>query len=142
MVPAARAASEVVAPLARRGVVGMSDSRYRLNHQGDVHTIELTLPIVVDPVEFDRLNEGIGRVVETASTERWVLDLSGVQYVGSALLGLLVNLRQRIKSAGGKLVLCGLSEQVNKALRTCSLHTLFNVAGARGEAEKMVRTLR
>jgi len=119
-----------------------SSSRYRLSEQGDVHTIEVALPIVVDPVEFDRLNDGIGRMVENASAERWVLDLSGVQYVGSALLGLLVNLRQRIKSAGGKLVLCGLSEQVTKALRTCSLHTLFTVTGARAEAEKLVKTLR
>ena len=119
-----------------------SSSRYRVSNEADVHTIELTLPLVVDPVEFDRLNDGIGRAVENGADERWVLDLSGVQYVGSALLGLLVNLRQRIKSAGGKLVLCGLSEQVTKALRTCSLHTLFSVATNRADAQKTVKTLR
>ena len=121
----------------------MSDSsRYRVSNEGNVHTIELALPIVVDPVEFDRLNDGIARAIENQAGERWVMDLSGVQYVGSALLGLLVNVRQRIKSAGGKLVLCGLSEHVTKALRTCSLHTLFTVTVARAEAEKMVKTLR
>src|SRR3954467_8215218 len=85
---------EVVRP---REQLRMSDSRYRVSNEGDVHTIELSLPIVVDPVEFDRLNDGIGKLVEAGAAERWVLDLAGVQYVGSALLGLLVNLRQRIK---------------------------------------------
>src|SRR5438093_725656 len=118
----------------------MSQSRFQVSTEADVHTVELTLPPIVDPVEFDRLNEGIARTVDGEPDGRWVLDLSGVQYVGSALLGLLVNVRQRIKSAGGKLVLCGLSEQVNKALRTCSLHTLFTCTHARGDAQKVIKT--
>jgi anti-anti-sigma factor len=117
-------------------------SRFHVRSEDDVQIIELTLPVIVDPVEFDRLNEGVGTVVEGDAGGRWVLDLTHVQYVGSALLGLLVNVRQRIKSAGGKLVLCGLGDQVSKALRTCSLHTLFTVVGARGEAENTVKAKR
>jgi anti-anti-sigma factor len=120
----------------------MLDRRYRVSHEGDLHTIELALPLIVDPVEFDRLNDAIATAVERDASQRWVLDLSGVEYVGSALLGLLVNLRQRIKSNGGRLVLCGLSEQVLKALRTCSLHNLFTVSQTRQEAEKAVKMMR
>jgi anti-anti-sigma factor len=98
--------------------------------------MELTLPVVVDPAEFDKLNEAIGDATENAGGARWVLDLRHVDYVGSALLGLLVNLRQRIKAGGGKLVLCGLSDQVAKALRTCSLHNLFTITPGRAEAIK------
>jgi anti-anti-sigma factor len=120
----------------------MPDRHYKLSQDHGVHVMELTLPIVVDPAEFDKLNETIGDATESAGGERWVLDLRQVEYVGSALLGLLVNLRQRIKSAGGRLVLCGLSDHVNKALQTCSLHSLFTITPNRAEAVKSARGLR
>jgi anti-anti-sigma factor len=120
----------------------MSQRFYHVHNHGDLHVIELTLPIVVDPVEFDRLNEATGSLAERAAAERWVLDLSRVEYVGSALLGLLVNLRQRIKTGGGRLVICGLSQHVDKALKTCSLHSLFTVVTGRADAEKTVRAMR
>ena len=117
----------------------MPHQHYKLSQEQGVHVMELTLPIVVDPAEFDKLNEAIGDATESAGGERWVLDLRQVEYVGSALLGLLVNLRQRIKSAGGRLVLCGLSDQVTKALQTCSLHSLFSITSNRADAVKSAK---
>jgi anti-anti-sigma factor len=107
-----------------------------------VHVIELELPMVVDPAEFDRLNESIEIAAESAAAGRWVLDLTRVQYIGSAMLGLMVNLRQRIKSGGGKLVLCGLSPHLAKALATCSLHSLFVVTETKTEALRRAATAR
>jgi len=118
----------------------MSNRHLKVSQDQGVHVMELTLPLVVDPTDFDKLNEAIGEATDSAGGERWVLDLRQVEYVGSALLGLLVNLRQRIKSAGGRLVLCGLSDQVTKALQTCSLHNLFTIAPSRAEALKSMRT--
>lgn len=110
---------------------------HRFHHsiEAGVHIIELSLPIQMDAVDFDKLNEAIADMVAPATaSEQWVIDLHHVDYVGSALLGLLVNLRQRIKSGGGKLVLCGLNEHVSKALKTCSLHNLFAIADKRDAA--------
>jgi anti-anti-sigma factor len=120
----------------------MSHQNYKLSEEHGVHVMELTLPIVVDPTDFDKLNELVGDATDSAGGERWVLDLRQVEYVGSALLGLLVNLRQRIKSAGGRLVLCGLNDQVSKALQTCSLHNLFTITPGRADAVKSARTMR
>ena len=117
----------------------MPDRHYKLSQEHGVHVMELTLPIVVDPAEFDKLNEAIGDATDSAGGDRWVLDLRQVDYVGSALLGLLVNLRQRIKSGGGRLVLCGLSDHVNKALQTCSLHNLFTITSSRADAVKRAK---
>ena len=120
----------------------MPHRHYKVSQDQGVHVMELTLPIVVDPSDFDKLNDAIGDATDSAGAERWVLDLHSVEYVGSALLGLLVNLRQRIKSAGGKLVLCGLSDHVNKALQTCSLHNLFTITPGRAEAVKRATSMR
>ena len=112
----------------------MSQHHYRVLTEGNVHVVELELPVVVDAAEFDRLNEAIQADTDRAANGRWVLDLTRVQYIGSSMLGLMVNLRQRLKSGGGKLVLCGLSPHLSKALYTCSLHSLFVITESRAEA--------
>jgi anti-sigma B factor antagonist len=114
----------------------MSQHLYRHTQEGGIHVVELTLPLSIDHTEFDKLNETIGELVESTPADRWVIDLKEVEYIGSALLGLLVNLRQRVKAGGGTLILCGLSAQVTKALKTCSLHNLFTIADKRDSAVK------
>lgn len=120
----------------------MPHRHFKVSRDESTHVLELTLPVVMDPAEFDKLNDAVGDAAGEAADQRWVVDLGQVEYVGSALLGLLVNLRQRFKSAGGRLVLAGLNDQVTKALQTCSLHNLFTIAPTRDEALKKVRAMR
>jgi hypothetical protein len=97
---------------------------------------------VVDPAEFDKLNEAIGDATESAGAETLGAGPAPgrIRRLGAARL--LVNLRQRIKSGGGRLVLCGLSDHVNKALQTCSLHSLFTITQSRADAVKSARAMR
>jgi anti-anti-sigma factor len=90
-----------------------------------VRVIRLSLPETMDSGDFDRLNDSILTAVAETASGGWVLDLSNLAYAGSSVLGLLVNLRTRIKQAGGRLVLCGLSENLLQTFRTCSLERLF-----------------
>ena len=93
--------------------------------------IELLLPDSIDPLEFDRLNDAILAVLDGGADKGWVLDLSHVTYMGSAMLGLMVNLRHRVKKAGGKLALCGLSQRLHEIFRTCCMERLFIIARTR-----------
>ncbi|MEO6435504.1 MAG: STAS domain-containing protein [Tepidisphaeraceae bacterium] len=107
---------------------------YQVSREGEIHLMELELPQQMDAAEFDKLNDAIEAAADGAIAGRWVLDLSNAQYIGSAMLGLMVNLRQRIKAGGGRLVLCGLSQHLTRALATCSLHTFFVTVPTRAEA--------
>ena len=68
--------------------------------------VELAFPAHLDSGEFDRLNELLLDVFSRNPGGRWVLDLAALAYMGSSVLGLMVNLRQRVKDAGGKLAFC------------------------------------
>ena len=114
--------------------VYMSTNLYRLSKTGTVNVVDLTLPNSLDIDEFDRLNEGILEVIRTEPDGQWVLDLSQVAYLGSAALGLLVNLRQQIKQSGGRLVLCGLSPQLLHIFKTCCMERLFRITKTRKDA--------
>lgn len=99
-----------------------------------VRVIQLDLPDLLDSAEFDRLNETLLSEIAKNPQGGWVLDLSLIQYAGSSLLGLMVNIRQRIKQAGGRLVLCGMSDRLLQIFRTCSLERLFDIRRNRKDA--------
>jgi anti-anti-sigma factor len=89
---------------------------------------------MMDSLELDRLNEALLAAVAAAPSANWVLDLAGTAYMGSAVLGLLVNVRQRVKSAGGRLALCSLSPTLVGIFYTSSLHRLFAIHATRPDA--------
>jgi anti-anti-sigma factor len=112
----------------------MATKLYRLSKAGSVNVIDLTLPQTLDIDEFDRLNDSLLERIRSEAEGQWVLDLSQVSYMGSAALGLLVNLRQQIKQTGGRLVLCGLSQQLTHVFKTCCMERLFKITKSRKDA--------
>jgi anti-sigma B factor antagonist len=104
-----------------------------------VTVVELNLPDGLDSTVFDRLNEDLLGVFDPQTNSRWILDLANVQYMGSAALGLMVNIRHRIRSTQGKLALCNLSPRLYQIFKTCCLERLFTISRSRDEAMRAVR---
>jgi stage II sporulation protein AA (anti-sigma F factor antagonist) len=105
----------------------------------NVNVMQLTLPEQVDSDAFDQLNQAVLKALDGRTNQSWMMDLSSVDYMGSSVLGLMVNLRQHIKSGGGQLVVCNLSPQLRQIFHTCCLERLFNITKDRNDARKFLR---
>ena len=70
----------------------------------------------------------------TARVQRVVVDLSGVEYISSAGLRVMLTLARRMRDAGGSLALCGLSDAVHQVFALAGFLPLFTVAATRAEA--------
>ena len=112
----------------------MSEHLFRVIQEGPVNVLELCLPSHLDSGEFDRLNDAVLAALATQPAGSWVVDLSSLAYAGSSLLGLMVNARQRVLQAGGRLALCGLSSRLMRIFTTCCLERLFDICNTRAEA--------
>lgn len=110
---------------------------FRVSEVGQVTVVHLVLPLMLESAEFDRLNDSILHLIGQDPGGRWVLDLSHLSYMGSSLLGLMVNIRQRVNGGGGLLVLCGLSSSLMGIFRTCCLERLFDIARTRADAIRL-----
>jgi anti-sigma B factor antagonist len=107
-----------------------------------ITVVELNLPDGLDSTVFDRLNEDLQGVFDPQAgnnSNRWVLDLSNVSYLGSAALGFMVNIRHRVRTHNGKLALCNLSPRLYQIFKTCCLEKLFTITRSRDEALRAVR---
>ena len=112
----------------------MFEPSFELSQVGAVNLVMLRLPEMMDSHEFDRLNDEMLAAIGGAPQSLWVFDLSNLNYMGSSSLGLMVNIRQRVKQVGGQLVLCSISPPLMKIFRTCCLERLFTITRTRDEA--------
>src|SRR3954464_9389251 len=103
----------------------MSIELLKVSTLGPARLVELFLPGDLDSTEFDRLNDELVGVFSPGDDEaqqggRWIIDLTHVTYLGSAGLGLLVNIRQRVKSMDGQLALCQMNPRLHQIFKACS----------------------
>jgi anti-anti-sigma factor len=79
-------------------------------------------------------------LIAAAQTASWriVVDMSKVQLLGSAGLGLFITLRKQVDLNRGALALTGISEEIMGILRVTKLHTLLPIAKDRAAALDLV----
>ncbi len=92
-----------------------------------INVVRLRLPMMLDSAEFDRLNENLLSELRGHTKELWLLNVEAVAYMGSAMLGLLVNLRQQVAGDNGELALCAMSPGLQKIFQATSLQRLFKI---------------
>lgn len=109
-------------------------SAFQIIDEAKVKVIELAVSDHVDSATFDELNTSLLGLFHPNGQRNWVLDLSQVSYLGSAMLGLMVNIRQQVKNINGTLVLCNLSPNLLAIFRASALERLFQIARSRKEA--------
>jgi anti-anti-sigma factor len=100
----------------------------------DAYVIELALPAQIEAMEFDVLNAAIGEHIARSGASKWVVDLSGADYIGSALLGLLINVRARVRATKGRMALCRIPPLLERVMRTGSMDKLFVIVSDRDQA--------
>ena len=117
----------------------MADQLYRILQEQNVSVVEFQLRPEVDVLLLDRVLEGVAAELAThPGGGVWVMDLTQVSYLNSAGLGMLVNIRFKVRQAGGKLALCGLSVKLMELFKSCCLERLFNIVKTRDEAMKQL----
>jgi anti-anti-sigma factor len=108
--------------------------RYEISQDSSANILQFNLPPILDSMEIDGLIESVLADLNPKRSQTWVVDLSQVEYLGSSMLGLFVNMRERIRQGGGTLILCGMSQQLLRIFKTCCLERLFAIVKTRGDA--------
>jgi anti-sigma B factor antagonist len=96
--------------------------------------VAFTSGAVLDETAVRVIGEELTRLVERLGAGRLVLDFGKLKQFSSRLLGVLVSVHNRIKAAGGKLVLCGLDQHALDVLRVTHLDQILPTYQDRGSA--------
>jgi anti-anti-sigma factor len=69
-----------------------------------------------------------------AGRSRFLVDLTDLEYMNSTGLNILINLVNKARENGGKVVISGASQRITALFNVTKLNTIFNLATSREEA--------
>lgn len=105
-----------------------------LNQEEDFWVLTLTGELDYSECSSFRMN--IDRIIK-ASPRATIVDLSGLDYLDSSGLGLLLSLSKEYGAQGGRLILIT-NETVDNILSLTRLNGIFSIAPDMEEAKEMV----
>ncbi|KAA5607326.1 STAS domain-containing protein [Roseospira marina] len=101
--------------------------QYNITTEGTATVLHLSEQLVdADRAAFDTV---LSRVL-SSRPPRVIVDFSGLHYMDSAGLGLLLTLRERARAAGAEVVLRNPTGAVRDMLQLARFDTLFSVVNA------------
>ena len=102
------------------------------------HRVELEG--ILDAVGASAMWEGVsGRV--SKDVPALLVNLSGVRFMSSGGIGMLVSLLARVQQAGGGMSICACPSRVRSVLNICGLEQVLNVRETEEEARERLREL-
>ena len=92
---------------------------------------------ILDLSEAEGMMEKVSSNIEDGQT-KLLFNLKELDYMNSSGLNVLINLLTKSRNHYGEMVLCELSDKVEKLLVTSKLHDIFKITENEAEARKLL----
>jgi len=87
----------------------------------------------IDTATAPELEQAINKEIDTGHRQI-LLNFSGVSYISSGGLRVLLATAKKLKTPGDKFGICGLSQEVLKILKLAGFTSIFSIYPSEGEA--------
>ena len=82
---------------------------------------------ILDESTIDQIGKELSEACEQAASKKLLLNFKGVSFMSSAMIGKLVLLNKKCKSAEINLKLCAISENVMEVFKIMRLNKVFDI---------------
>jgi anti-sigma B factor antagonist len=117
--------------------------RYRflgVRQHGDVTVVCFGEQWILDNSTVDKIHDELNSVVHLPECRNLLLNLAGVTFVASRMLGKLLVLQRTLASQGGRLKLCEVEPQVQEVFAQTKLNQIIDIHGVEADALKAFGT--
>lgn len=101
---------------------------------GDVTVVNFVDRKILDEQNIQLIGEQLFSLVDEAGRRKLLLNFGNVEYLSSAALAKLITLNKKLHQAGGRLILCNISDQIYEVFEITRLNKLFNIHREEQEA--------
>jgi len=82
---------------------------------------------ILEEMDIQALQVSVMSVVEEAERINLILDFCNVQFLSSAVLGLLMRISKKVYEQGGQLKLCNISPRIYEIFKITRLNQIFDI---------------
>lgn len=115
--------------------------RISVEYAENATVITFTDEKILEEKDVQALQESIMSVIESASGGiKLILDFSNVQFLSSAVLGLLIRISKKVYENDGQLKLCSINPKIYKIFKITRLTKIFDIYDDIGSATESFST--
>jgi anti-anti-sigma factor len=108
---------------------------FELDSRADVQIVHLTVANLLDEETAEYVAKKLTRLVDDVGYRKLVIDMAAVQQAGSFMIAKLLGLQRRLVAAGGKMMLCGIRQDLkDKLVDVLRLSLVFHIYSDESEA--------
>lgn len=100
----------------------------------DVTIVDIQEPRLIEPQQIDAVGRELYRLVDELDRKKLILDLTKVQLLASAAIGVLMTAHKKSAAIKGTFIICGLRRELMKLFEIMKLTKAFRFAASEGEA--------
>jgi len=101
--------------------------RIQTARKGSVRMVVFKDKKILDDSVLDEIRAELGRVIGKSTGPDILLDFAQVEFMSSAMLGLLGQLHRRITTGQGQLKMCNIRPQIFQVFKMTNLDRLFSI---------------
>ena len=105
-----------------------TEDKIFVEHSPDATTVTLMDKKLLDAQDIQELQEALMSVVKQARREKLILDFANVQFLSSAVLGLLVRVHKNICERRGQLQLRNINTKIYEIFKITKLTEIFDIS--------------
>jgi len=101
--------------------------RIQTGKTGDVHLVVFKDKKILDDTVLDEIKKEITTYMGKAAGPDMLLDFANVEFMSSAMLGLLGQLHRKITAGQGRLKMCNIRPEIFQVFKLTNLDKLFRI---------------
>lgn len=101
--------------------------RISLQYVEDATIVTFVDEKILEEMDIQALQASVMSVVEEAERINLILDFSNVQFLSSAVLGLLMRISKKVYEKEGQLRLCNISPRIYEIFKITRLNQIFDI---------------
>ena len=101
--------------------------RLEVEDIGDVTVVNFTDKKILDEQNIQVIGEQLFSLVDQDGRRKLLLNFGNVELLSSAALGKLLTLHKKVKTAGGKLTLCNINEDLYEVFEITKFNKLLDI---------------
>ena len=105
-----------------------------LETRGQVGIAQVSIPEILHPDELDRVSRQFRQYVSSTNFRGYILDLSGMSYLTSAAIGMLMNAHAHLAAEGRRFAMVARADLVIETLQHTHLEKVFPICASIQEA--------
>ncbi|GIW86507.1 MAG: hypothetical protein KatS3mg108_0831 [Isosphaeraceae bacterium] len=100
---------------------------FRVTVRGPTTVVELLDREIVRDEAIDALAQQLNQLVEEGGHRDLLLDFGAVEFLSSAALSRLIQIKKKLSGVGGRLRLCAMEPDLREVFRITRLDTVFEI---------------